>query len=191
VTNNPDHAPIVEHTREWLQKVVIGLNLCPFARAAATADLIRFVVSTAKTKDQLIADLTREMLALTEADPEQTETTLLIHPWVLTEFLDYNDFLDIADELLKELDLIGVLQVASFHPRYQFADSEPEAIENYSNRSPYPMLHLLREESVSRAAESHPGVDSIPDTNVATLRRLGHKGWSELNVAVPGSKVKE
>jgi hypothetical protein len=171
---------VLRHTQEWLDKVVIGLNLCPFAGAAQANNSIRFAVSSAQTEEQLVTDLSREMLALAEQSPRETETTLLIHPAVLTEFSQYNDFLDLADAMLDQLYLTGVLQVASFHPDYQFADSAPDAIENYSNRSPYPMLHLLREESVSQAVDSHPDIASIPETNIATLRKLGRKGWQQL-----------
>ena len=184
MTVTTEHERVIRHTQEWLNKVVIGLNLCPFAHAAHANQRIRFVMSTAQDEDRLIADLMREMLTLVEASPEETETTLLIHPWVLTDFLDYNDFLDSADAALDDLGLSGVLQVASFHPHYQFADSAADAIENYSNRSPYPMLHLLREDSVSRASDTYPDIASIPETNIATLRKLGHKGWKALGLSV-------
>ncbi len=130
---------------------MIGLNLCPFAKAVHAGNQIRYVVSDAQTPEALLADLARELQMLAAADRADVETTLLIHPRVLVDFLDYNDFLDIADAAVEELGFAGTIQVASFHPQYQFADTEPDAIENFSNRSPYPMLHLLREESVERA----------------------------------------
>ena len=173
-----DHDAIVAATREWVERAVIGLGLCPFA--AGVRDRIRFVVSKARNHDALLDDLERELLALAAADSAQCETTLLVHPGVLADFLDFNDFLDEAEALVAELDLEGVIQVASFHPQYQFADSEPEAIENYTNRSPYPTLHLLREESIERALADYPDPDSIYERNIDTLRRLGPAGWARL-----------
>ena len=175
----------VAATRDWLEKAIIGLNLCPFARAVHAANQIRYVLSEAQTPETLLADLTRELRTLVEADPAEVETTLLIHPHVLDDFLDYNDFLDIADAAVEDLGLTGTIQIASFHPQYRFADAEPDAIENYSNRSPYPMLHLLREESVERALAAFPDPDRLPDRNIETLRRIGHDGWRKLGLALP------
>ncbi len=171
---------IVSETREWLEKVVIGLQLCPFAGAVHEKNLIRYAVSHATTEQQLLADLHNELHALEQAHPEHIDTTLLIHPWVLADFLDFNDFLDAADQALDDIELIGTMQIASFHPRFQFDGCALDAIENFSNRSPYPMLHLLREDSVSRAVDTHPDIDSIPERNVETLRALGHDGWVRL-----------
>jgi uncharacterized protein len=166
----------VADTRRWIEAVVIGLNLCPFARRPFDSNQIRFAVSDATDAATLIADLTRELEALAAAPADEVETTLLIHPNVLTDFFDYNDFLDVADGLIEELDLEGVVQIASFHPQYQFAGTPPEAVENYTNRSPYPMLHLLREESVGRAVETLADPDEVPRRNVETMRRLGREG---------------
>jgi uncharacterized protein len=127
---------IVVATRTWLDKAVIGLNLCPFAKPIR--DRIRYAVSEADTPDELRADLVDELQTLAAADPDEIEATLLIHPRVLADFLDYNDFLEVADETLEDLDLVGEIQIASFHPRYQFAGTEPDDIENYTNRSPHP-----------------------------------------------------
>ena len=138
-------------TRHWLQRAVIGLNLCPFAKAVLVKDQIRFVLSEATDTDTLLDELIVELTHLRDTPAEHTDTTLLIHPQVLTDFLDYNDFLDVADAALTALDLDGEIQIASFHPDYRFADSCDDAIENYTNRSPFPMLHLLRENSVERA----------------------------------------
>ena len=171
---------VIADTRRWLERAVIGLNLCPFAKAEHVHGRIRYVVSSAQAEDALLEDLRREALHLQAADPAQCETTLLIHPQVLTEFLDYNAFLDRADALLEELELDGILQIASFHPQYQFADAAPDDISNYSNRAPYPTLHLLREASVERAVEAFPDAADIYDRNMETLRRLGLKGWREL-----------
>ena len=178
---NPNsHPAIVQATREWLEKAVIGLNLCPFAKAVHVRGQVRFVVSDATDEQALLADLLHELESLYDADPEHEETTLLIHPWVLTDFLEYNQFLDIADAAVSELELDGEIQVASFHPDYQFADSDAQAIENFSNRSPYPTLHLLRETSITRAVAAFPGSATIYEKNMDTLRNLGHAGWRKL-----------
>jgi hypothetical protein len=175
----------VAATREWLEKAVIGLNLCPFAEAVHAANQIRYVLSNALTPEDLLADLVRELRTLVAANPAEVETTLLIHPHVLDDFLDYNDFLDIADAAVEDLGLTGTIQVASFHPQYRFAGAEPDAIENYSNRSPYPMLHLLREESVERAVAAFSDDQQFTERNIETLRRIGHDGWRKLGLALP------
>lgn len=178
---------VVAATRQWLEKAVIGLNLCPFAKTVHLANQIRYSVSDAQTPEALLADLVRELQTLVAADAAEVETTLLIHPNALDDFLDYNDFLDIADAAIEELGLTGTIQVASFHPQYRFAETGTDAIENYSNRSPYPMLHLLREESIERAVAAFPDAGRIPDRNIETLRRIGHDGWRGLGLAVtPG-----
>ena len=156
------------------------MNLCPFAKAVHARQQIRYFVSEAPSEAELRADLERELEFLAHADPEAVDTTLLIHPRALTEFDAYNRFLGEADALLRNLGLEGVLQIASFHPDYQFADSAPDAIENYSNRSPYPMLHLLREASIDRAVLAFPDASAIYGKNILTLRSLGHDGWNAL-----------
>jgi hypothetical protein len=171
---------IVAATREWLQKAVIGLNLCPFAGSVYARNQVRYAISQAETPEELLADLLGELRFLTAADPADVETTLLIHPWVLEDFLDYNDFLDVADAALEETGLVGEIQIASFHPQYQFAGTEPDDVENCTNRSPYPILQLLREESVERAVESVPDASEIFERNIETMRRLGHAGWARL-----------
>ncbi|MDZ7651066.1 MAG: DUF1415 domain-containing protein [Burkholderiaceae bacterium] len=172
--------PVIAATRAWLEKAVIGLNLCPFAKAVHVSGRIRWRVSAATTADGLLADLGDELRLLVAADPEVVDTTLLIHPYVLGDFLDYNDFLDVADAALDALGLAEVLQVASFHPQYQFADTAPDDISNYTNRSPYPMLHLLRHASVDRAVAAFPDASAIFDVNIETMRRLGREGWRKL-----------
>lgn len=174
------HAVILADTVAWLEKAVIGLNLCPFAKAVHVKQQIRYVVCDATTPEVLLSVLMEELEKLAESKAEVIDTTLLIHPYVLNDFLDYNEFLDVADAALEDLDLAGELQVASFHPHYQFADSAPDAISNYTNRSPYPTLHLLREESVERAVDAFPEADAIFDKNIATLEQLGHSGWEQL-----------
>ena len=176
----PAQSVHINATREWLEKAVIGLNLCPFAKAVHLRGQVRFVVSDATDEESLLADLLHELESLYDADAEAVETTLLIHPWVLGDFLDYNQFLDIADAAVSELELDGEIQVASFHPDYRFADSQAGDIENFSNRSPYPTLHLLRETSIARAVAAFPDAAAIYDRNMATLRSLGHAGWTRL-----------
>ena len=179
--NQTEAEEIVVATRTWLERAVIGLNLCPFAKPIKNR--IRYVVSEADSPEALRADLVDELHTLAEADPEEIETTLLIHPRVLSDFLDYNDFLEVADQALEDLELVGEIQIASFHPQYQFAGTKPDDIENYTNRSPYPMLHLLREASVEAAVDSHPDTHQINEKNVETMRALGHEGWRRLGLA--------
>jgi hypothetical protein len=173
-------AEIISDTRQWLEKAVIGLGLCPFAEGPYSNGLVRFHVSSQRSAAGLLQDLRTELLALHACEPTQLETTLLIHPWVLNDFIEYNEFLDVCDLTVAEMDLEGELQVASFHPRYQFAGTDPEDIGNYTNRSPYPMLHLLREASVERAVAAVGDTDEIYLRNIRTLRGLGHAGWQRL-----------
>lgn len=171
---------IIKATEDWLEKAVIGLNLCPFAKAVHVKQQIRYVVSNATTPEALLEDLIEELYQLLECDSDEIDTTLLIHPYVLTDFLDYNDFLEVADAAAAEPQFNDELQVASFHPQFQFADTTPEDIENYTNRSPYPMLHLLREDSVERAVEAFPEAEQIYEKNIATMQALGLTGWKRL-----------
>lgn len=175
-----DDDRVLAATRAWLEKAVIGLNLCPFARAVYTSGRIRFRVSQARSADALLADLADELRLLAATDPAVTDTTLLVHPHVLSDFLDYNDFLDVVDAALEALDLGDTLQVASFHPHYQFAGTEPDDISNYTNRAPFPTLHLLRQDSVERAVAAIPEPASIFDANIKALRALGLEGWRRL-----------
>jgi hypothetical protein len=167
-------------TQRWLERAVIGLNLCPFAKAVHARRAIRFVVSDARDAEALQAELERELVLLQATPPETIETTLLIHPHALADFLDYNDFLDVADATVAALGLEGEIQVASFHPEYQYAGTTPDDAGNCTNRSPYPTLHLLREASVEQAVAAHPDVASIPERNVATLEELGAEGFRRL-----------
>jgi uncharacterized protein len=180
--SNPAEHPdqVIAATRNWLERAVIGLQLCPFAAVPHLNDRVRYCVSAQRSGVGLLEELGRELRTLQDADPLKCETTLLIHPHVLTDFLEYNDFLDACDAAVAELGFEGDLQVASFHPRYQFAGTDAQDIENYSNRSPYPMLHLLREASVARAVANFPHIDRIGVMNKETLRRLGHEGWRQL-----------
>jgi uncharacterized protein len=170
----------VAATRIWLEQAVIGLNLCPFAKGVHLKNQIRWVESTAVDAAALRDDLAQELTYLAASDAAVIETTLLIHPHVLSDFLDYNDFLDVADATVRGLGLAGVIQVASFHPEYQFAESARDDISNFTNRSPHPMLHLLREDSISKAVAATPDASSIYERNIGTLRRLGKSGWHAL-----------
>lgn len=175
-----DTREIIERTEAWLSKAVIGLNLCPFAKAVQVKRQIRYAVSDAKSAKQLYRDFVAELRYLSEADPAVLDTTMLIHPLVMRDFLDYNDFLDVADEAIVEADLDGEIQVASFHPDYQFANTQPDDIDNYTNRSPYPTLHLLREASIENAVAAFPDAADIYEKNIATMHALGREGWDRL-----------
>lgn len=174
-----DHDPIAD-TRRWIERIVIGLNLCPFAKAVVAKGQVRYVLSEATTPEALLETLGAELALLRDTPAETIDTTLIVHPQVLADFLDYNDFLDLADALVAELDLEGLLQVASFHPQYRFAGSAPDDVDNCTNRSPWPTLHLLREGSVARAVAAFPDPDAIVERNIATLRRLGTDDWLRL-----------
>lgn len=180
--NGPSRDDAIAATRAWIEKAVIGLNLCPFAKAVYVRNQIRFTLSEARTTDELLDDLVRALRELAEVPAEEVDTTLLIHPHVLGDFLDYNDFLAVAEAAVDELGLTGVLQVASFHPRYQFADTEPDDVTNCTNRSPYPTLHILREASVDAAVAAFPDTDAIYRRNIETMRRLGAAGWAALRI---------
>ncbi|TDK23189.1 DUF1415 domain-containing protein [Luteimonas aestuarii] len=175
-----DEAAVLAETRRWIERAVIGLNLCPFAKAAYVRQQVRVVASDASTADALLEELGEELLRLRDTPAELIDTTLLVHPLVLQDFLDYNDFLDRADALVESLQLEGVLQVASFHPDYKFADSDADDVENCTNRSPYPTLHLLREDSIDRAVAAYPDPGVIVERNIETLRGLGAEGWMRL-----------
>src|ERR1700686_870511 len=171
---------IIAATRRWLERSVIGLNLCPFAEGVYRGGRVRIRVSETRSASGLLEELRSELTGLHAADPLQRETTLLIHPWVLADFIEYNEFLDVCEAAIVDLSLEGELQVASFHPQYQFEGTGPEDIENYTNRSPYPMLHLLREASIDPAIAAVPDTDEIYRRNIRTRRALGHEGWQRL-----------
>ena len=177
---------IIDATRRWVEQVVVAFNLCPFAKRELVKDRVRFVVSKARDEATLLDELAHE-LALLNVD-EAVETTLLIHPQVLQDFYHYNDFLEAADELLVDMNLEGVYQVASFHPDFQFGGTEPDDVENYTNRSPYPMLHLLREDSLSEAIDNYPEVDLIPERNIDCMNEQGlEKMQTLLNACLKGA----
>ncbi|HQC95798.1 MAG TPA: DUF1415 domain-containing protein [Aquabacterium sp.] len=170
----------IAETRAWVDRAVIGLNLCPFAKAPQVKGLVRYVVSLAEDPAALLADLITELERLAERKAEQLETTLLIHPRVMVDFADYNDFIEVAEDTVAELNLEGVLQVASFHPQYQFEGTEPDDVTNATNRSPYPTLHLIREDSIDKAVAAFPEAEAIYEVNMATMERLGPEGWAAL-----------
>lgn len=182
----PNHRNALQHTRDWLERAVIGLNLCPFAKAVYTQGLIHFALSRANDHAGLRVDLERELLDLHGADPRQRDTTLLVAPDALRDFRDMLDFLEEADALLGRMRLQGVIQIASFHPGFQFAGTASDDIENFTNRSPVPLLHLLREESVERAVAAIPDPGDIYRSNILRLRALGHEGWKALAVGIDG-----
>lgn len=178
---DPPHPDtVVAETLAWLDRAVIGLNLCPFARAVRVKGQIRCIASAAADVETLLHTLCDEAQRLLDTDPTVCETTLLVHPQVLGDFADYNDFLDLAEAVLADMGCEGTLQLASFHPDYQFAGTEPDDVTNATNRSPYPMLHLLREASVERAVRAFPEVADIYETNLRTMEALGVAGWQAL-----------
>jgi hypothetical protein len=180
----PSAEQAIAETRAWIERAVIGLNLCPFAKAVHAKGQIRYVVSDDTDPEDLLNTLCAELERLAKGDPAEVDTTLIIHPRVLTDFLDYNDFLELADQAVEDMGLEGVLQVASFHPQYQFEGTEPDDVGNASNRSPYPTLHLLREDSVDRAVDAFPEAERIYEANIETLQRLGPEGWAEIQAQI-------
>ena len=173
---------VLEKTRHWLEAAVIGLNLCPFAKAVYVKNQVRLVVSKARHADDLLEELDRELDLLVATPASEIDTTLLIHPTLFGDFLDFNDFLEVAEGVVDEHGLEGVIQLASFHPQFQFDGTELDDISNYTNRAPFAILHLLREGSVERALEAFPQADAIFEANIATLEKLGHAGWKSLGL---------
>ena len=174
--------PVIAATRRWVDRAVIGLNLCPFAKGVQTKGQVHYAVSPATDGQELLDDLKSELHALHAADPAQRDTTLLIAPQVFADFLDFNNFLDRADRLLRKMRLGGDYQIASFHPQFLFADADADDMSHYTNRAPYPILHLLREASIDRAVEAFPDAALIFEKNMQTLRALGVEGWQALDV---------
>ena len=179
-------ATAILDTQRWLERAVIGLNLCPFAKAVHVKGLIRYAVSEATTSAELLNDLKNELNYLVNLDEAGVsvayDTTLLIAPYCLLDFFDFNDFLGKADKLIAKMKLEGIIQLANFHPQYQFAGTEPDDITNFTNRAPYPTLHLLRESSIDQAVEAFPEAETIFEVNMETMQRLGRKGWDALEV---------
>ncbi|MFZ4537080.1 DUF1415 domain-containing protein [Propionivibrio sp.] len=182
---SPTVDEVVAATCKWLERAVIGLNLCPFAKSVHVKKQVRYVVSEATDSDALLADLERELQYLASVSPKETETTLLVHPFVLEDFDDFTDFLDLVDVVVRTQGLAGKLQVANFHPDYCFADAEPDDIGNFTNRSPYPTLHLIREASIDRAVAAFPEAAQIFERNIEMLEEMGLEGWQALDVDAP------
>lgn len=178
--------PIILEVERWLRDRVVGWNLCPFARKELLQQTIRFQVSQAEDEETLLADLVAEFDLLDQKP--SVETTLLIHPRVLENFADYNDFLGLAEALLEQMELQGIYQIASFHPQYQFSGTGPDDPENYTNRAPYPLLHILREDSITRVTDSYPGVEQIPERNISLMNE---KGKVELRKLFPWSSASQ
>jgi len=183
-----NHDNVIASVQQWLEEVVIGLNLCPFARRELANGRVRFLVAKAETEEQLLETLQAELELL--GHDSSIETTLLIHPSVLDDFYDFNEFLTYSDNLLEQMELDGVYQIASFHPDYQFAGTGPDDVENYTNRSPFPILHILREDSLERAIASFPGSGQIPDNNIVRMKNLGLEGARALLQACLADKQK-
>ena len=178
--NDSERAPVLAATREWLEKAVFGLNLCPFAKSVYVKNQVRYAISAARTADELLAELSAELALLEATDPKQLDTTLLVHPAAMTDFLDYHFFITETDALLRNNDYEGIFQIATLHPHYEFAGSDPDDIANFTNRSPYPTLHLLREASIDRAVAAFPDAADIFERNIETMERLGPAGWAAL-----------
>jgi len=183
-------AVVIADTRRWLQRAVIGLNLCPFAKSVDVKEQVHYAVTRSVGFKDLLADLKQELNALLALDSTARDTTLFIAPDALQDFLEFNDFLAQSNRLLAKLGLEGVFQIASLHPHYQFADAAPDAVTNCTNRSPYPTLHLLREDSIDRAVKAFPHAEAIFETNMRTMEGLGPKGWAALDVGARAGRGK-
>ncbi|SEC24806.1 DUF1415 domain-containing protein [Pseudomonas anguilliseptica] len=179
-TATPSAAHAIAETRAWVDRAVIGLNLCPFAKAVQVKGQVRYKVCASAEPEELLSALIDELHALANCEPSETDTTLLIHPAALSDFLDFNDFLAVVDDTLDDLGYAGILQVASFHPQFQFADTGVNDLSNATNRSPYPTLHILREASIDRAVAAFPDPEAIFEANIQTLEDLGAEGWGAL-----------
>lgn len=178
----PDSATVTDHTRQWLEKAVIGLNLCPFAKAPHVKNLVRISVSQARHLDGFLEDLDRELQLLGDTPADELETTLLVHPTLFPDFDTFNQMLDIADAAVVDNGLEGIVQIAPFHPDFQFEGTDSDDIGNYTNRSPYPTLHLIRENSIAKAAQAFPDASAIFERNIALLEEMGHEGWDKLDI---------
>ena len=178
----PDSATVTEHTRQWLEKAVIGLNLCPFAKAPHVKNLVRISVSQARHLDGFLEDLDRELQLLGDTPADELETTLLVHPTLFPDFDTFNQMLYIADAAVVDNGLEGIVQIAPFHPDFQFEGTDSDDIGNYTNRSPYPTLHLIREDSIAKAAQAFPDASAIFERNIALLEKMGHEGWDKLDI---------
>jgi hypothetical protein len=182
----PSDAEVLASTVQWLEKAVIGLNLCPFAKGVHVKGQIHFAISHSFEPADLLDALAAELTALKAMDPQQRDTTLLIAPQCMPEFWEFNDFQTRANKVLRKLGLEGIVQIASFHPEFQFAGTEVDDISNYTNRAPFPILHLIREDSIARAVEAFPHAEMIFEKNIETLQALGTAGWHALGLSSRG-----
>ena len=185
--NDVEKNRYINQTRQWLEQVVIGLNLCPFARKPFQKGQVRFAVSDSRNVETLLQDLYDELEKLANTPASTIDTTLLIIPDQLDDFYDYNDVLDLADALLEQQEWVGTFQIASFHPAYQFADTEADDPGNYTNRAPFPILHLIREDSLEQGLASYPDPEAIPERNMDTLENLTETQWVSLFGGLPGA----
>ncbi|KAM9985674.1 hypothetical protein ACTFIZ_012373 [Dictyostelium cf. discoideum] len=174
------HSSITHHTKQWLEKAVIGLNLCPFAKEVYNKQQIKYHICSAKNERLILQALQQEFNFLVNTPATTIDTTLFILEHALIDFYDFNDFLALADQLLEQLNIVGVLQIASFHPHYHFANTQPDDIENYTNRAPYPILHILREQSIDQVVVAIADAATIFEKNIATMQALGVNGWKDL-----------
>ena len=177
-----DDDTLIQHTRIWLEKAVIGLNLCPFAKTPYVKNRVRISISHAKHLDGFLEDLDRELQLLGNTPADTLETTLLIHPDLFPDFFVFNDMLDIAEQAIVDNELEGVIQIAPFHPDFQFDGTDADDISNYTNRSPYPTLHLIREDSIAKASAAFPNAAAIFERNIALLEEMGQTGWDKLDI---------
>ena len=191
ISTNDLTSQVITDSQQWLERAVIGLNLCPFAKSVHVKSLIRYAISDAKSESELLADLQSELIFLNSVSQTITDTTLLIAPMCLHDFLEFNQFILKANKSLTKLDLDGVFQIATLHPQYQFAGTDVDDITNYTNRAPYPTLHLLRESSIDRALQAIPNAESIFEVNMNTMRRIGLEGWRDLGLRVATTTISE
>ncbi|MBK7501791.1 MAG: DUF1415 domain-containing protein [Polaromonas sp.] len=191
ISTNDLTSQVITDSQQWLERAVIGLNLCPFAKSVHVKSLIRYAISDAKSESELLADLQSELIFLNSVSPTITDTTLLIAPMCLHDFLEFNQFILKANKSLTKLDLDGIFQIATLHPQYQFAGTDVDDITNYTNRAPYPTLHLLRESSIDRALQAIPNAESIFEVNMNTMRRIGLEGWRDLGLRVATTTISE
>ena len=191
ISTNDLTSQVITDSQQSLQRAVIGLNLCPFAKTVHVKSLIRYAISDAKSESELLADLQSELIFLNSVSPTITDTTLLIAPMCLHDFLEFNQFILKANKSLTKLDLDGIFQIATLHPQYQFAGTDVDDITNYTNRAPYPTLHLLRESSIDRALQAIPNAESIFEVNMNTMRRIGLEGWRDLGLRVATTTISE
>lgn len=179
-SSNTDIKALTEQVNQWLNDVVIGLNLCPFAAKPQRNKQIKIFVSEASQEEALLEDILLQLIELSNTEPEKLETTLVVVPNMLQDFWDYNFFIDWVEGLIKQQDWEGIFQVATFHPDYCFGGAEPEDDENLTNRSPYPVFHLIREESMEKVLKHYPDPESIPDTNIARVSALSDEERKKL-----------